>query len=247
MFAAVARCALLAVLIAPPVAAQAARRGTVRGADGLNVREQPSLDSPVIVALRRGRVVVVEKVLGEWALITLDSGRKGYVKAVFLELPAGSEVVAGATAAPPATRPPTPLPTAASAKLPASPPPAETPTGAAAGTQAEDMRGGLEREVALLRERLVALESAVVSTPAPAVALAAGRGDEPAAPGQSHPQEREPTRTVSVLLPSGSPPLAPEDIGPSLALAGVGVVIGFLLGAAYGRRQERNRRSRVRF
>jgi Na+/glutamate symporter len=37
------------------------------------------------------------------------------------------------------------------------------------------------------------------------------------------------------------------DIGPSLALAGVGLVIGFLLGTVYGQRLERHRRSRVRF
>jgi len=39
----------------------------------------------------------------------------------------------------------------------------------------------------------------------------------------------------------------PQEIGPSLALAGVGLVLGFLIGAAYGQRQERNRRTRVRF
>jgi hypothetical protein len=31
--------------------------------------------------------------------------------------------------------------------------------------------------------------------------------------------------------------MEPGDIGPSLALAGVGLVVGFLIGAVYGRRQ----------
>jgi hypothetical protein len=36
-------------------------------------------------------------------------------------------------------------------------------------------------------------------------------------------------------------------VASTLALAGAGVLVGFVLGAAYGRRQERNRRTRVRF
>jgi len=63
----------------------------------VNVREEPRPDSPAFVTLRKGREVTVEKVIGDWALITLDSGRKGYVRAVFLNLPRGVESVAGQT------------------------------------------------------------------------------------------------------------------------------------------------------
>src|SRR5262245_26623187 len=241
MFAAFLSCAVLAVVAALPTVAGAAGKGTVRGAEAVHVREQPSLDSPSIVTLSKGRVVTVEKVLGPWALVVLDSGRRGYVKAVFLELPPGIAMEeeapeepesAAATAAPA----PSPPPAATHTWLPE-----ETPTARVAETQSG---GGLEREVAQLRERLSALESAVAATPA--VAQQAGR--LPAEPAEAAPaRDREATRAGGAPAPSVAAPIEPDDIGPSLALAGVGLVLGFLIGAAYGRRQERNRRTRVRF
>jgi len=115
----------------------------------------------------------------------------------------------------------------------------ETPLDAA-DLQAE---AGFQREVAELRHRLAALESAVVAAPGD-VPAGTGEGPGPTAPAASG--EREPTRG-SVFVPTVARLTGPQEIGPSLALAGVGVVIGFLVGAAYGRRQERNRRTRVRF
>ena len=46
---------------------------------------------------------------------------------------------------------------------------------------------------------------------------------------------------------SAGPLTRPPEMGPALALAGAGLVLGLLLGSAFGRRQERNRRTRVRF
>src|SRR5215470_17873106 len=80
---------VVAVLIALPVVAHAAGKATVRGAEAVNVRREPSTDSPSIVAIRKGSAVKVEKVIGAWALVTLQSGTQGYVKAVFLQLPPG--------------------------------------------------------------------------------------------------------------------------------------------------------------
>src|SRR5262245_58577965 len=115
MLAAIHRCALAGLLIAALEApVLAAGKATVRGADAVNVREAPSLDSPTIVALTRGRTVTVEQVIGAWALITLDSGRKGYVKAAFLDLPAGIEVVSAPPESPvftPPSEPASPMPT----------------------------------------------------------------------------------------------------------------------------------------
>lgn len=238
MFAAFIRCAVLAVLIALPTTAPAAGKGTVRGAEAVHVREQPSLDSPSIVTLSRGRAVTVEKVLGPWALVVLDSGRRGYVKAAYLELPPGIAVEEEVPESTPAAASPAPSPPPAATH---TSPPEDTPTAPLADT---GTGGGLEREVAQLRERLSALESAVAATPA--VAQQAGRvSAEPAEAAPTH--EREATRAGGTLAPSVAAPLEPDDIGPSLALAGVGLVLGFMIGAAYGRRQERNRRTRVRF
>jgi len=121
-------------------------------------------------------------------------------------------------------------------------PPTSTPAIPGAG-QADPQRTELlERELAQMRERLAAIESAVVTpvsvrpTPAEAGHLLEGqrRADEP-------------THVAGALLPTAATAPDPEEFGPSLAFAGVGALIGFLFGAVYGRRQERNRRSRVRF
>jgi len=125
---------------------------------------------------------------------------------------------------PGATFPPAPTPASGSAEVA----PAQvqiTPESLAAETpHAPALEGQLEQ----LRARLAALESAVV-TPQSELAAVAG--------------------TPHALAPIAAPVSPPEqlDIGPSLALAGVGLVIGFFLGTVYGQRLERHRRSRVRF
>jgi len=208
-------------------AAHAAKKATVRGAEVLNVRRAPSLDSPPFATLPKGTEVSVEKVSDGWALINLPGGHQGYAKAVYLDLSAGGAVardtpVAALTFTPALT--PSPLATATSEAVAATTP-----------------HGAVERELAQLRTRMAALESAVAVTPGAPAARREDAGSVPAAPAIG-----EATRTA-VLLPSAVPPLEQQEIGPSLALAGVGLVIGFFLGAAYGRRQERNRRTRVRF
>ena len=234
------RTALAVMLIAlTAAAAHAAGKATVRGAESVNVRRTPNLDSPALVALRKGSVVKVEKVIGGWAQVTTESGTQGYVKAVFLDLPQGipveeAESVATAVvvATPPATL-------------------AEAPAEAAVATPEVRVEAGrpqaLEVEVARLRDRLAALESAVVTTPGAATPAAQREEPEPqaAAPSDKSAGAGEPVRPARPVRPVVP---EPQEIGPSsLALAGVCLVFGFLLGAAYGQRQERNRRTRVRF
>ena len=253
MLPATSRCVLVAVLIVTlPMAVYGSGKASVRGAEVVNVRQAPSTGSPVLLSLPKGREVTVEKVVGDWAVITLAGGRRGYIRTIYLALPTGIEVVAG----PPATVEISPrvlpavTPPRAASWSPTPPPtvsamPTQTP--ATAGTPSADAEApggtGLQREVAELRHRLAALESAVVATQ-PGAPAATREGSGPTPPATVG--EPEPTR-AQVFAPTVAQLPNPEEIGPSLAMAGVGLVIGFLLGGAYGRRQERNRRTRVRF
>src|SRR5262249_22078176 len=89
MFRGVVAVALVALAAG---AAHAGVKATVRGAEVLNVRRAPSLDSPPIATLPKNSVVTVDKVVDGWAQISLPSGQKGYAKAVYFELPAGIAV-----------------------------------------------------------------------------------------------------------------------------------------------------------
>jgi hypothetical protein len=240
MLRATVRCVLAVASIAVlATVAHAAGKATVRGAEAVNVRRAPDPDSAAVATLPKGTVVKVERVVGGWALATLDSGQQGYIKAVFLALPAGIEVVALETASPGRTPPTAPSapPTTAAVSPPDAIPAARSEPGG---------RDELERELGQLRDRLAALESAVVSTPGNATPVARSEGGE-TAPSDGSLSGGAPTRVMGVLRPTAAPPPESQEIGPSLALAGVGLVIGFLLGAVYGQRQERKRRSRVRF
>lgn len=92
----------------------------------------------------------------------------------------------------------------------------------------------IDRELADLRSRLASLEASLEQ--------AGGASPTPTSTPQI-PTDGDP---VPPLPPVVEPP-ATLDVGPSLALAGVGFVVGFLFGTFYGQRQERNRRTRVRF
>ena len=117
-----------------------------------------------------------------------------------------------------ATATPTALPPTPTEAVPATVPAEATPEVATPAAAA------LDREVAALRERLASLEASMERS-------------GPGAPAEPPP----------VVVPAVVEPPASLDVGPSLALAGVGFVIGFLFGTFYGQRQERNRRMRVRF
>jgi SH3 domain-containing protein len=220
--------------------AYAAGRATVRGAEAVNVRRAPSPDSAAIATLARGSSVKVQRVEDGWALVTLESGREGYVKAAFLELPAGIQVIALQPTAPAAV--PTPSPAELGAEPAVSPAPAATPA-----ARAEGEREGLERQVAQLRDRLAALESAIVSSPGSATPAARSDTGESAGKDLVASGDVPGHEAGGALLPTVTRSPDSQELGPSLALAGIGVILGLIIGAAYGRRQERNRRSRVRF
>ncbi|MFN8643997.1 MAG: SH3 domain-containing protein [Candidatus Binatia bacterium] len=194
-------CTAVIALVAP-CAAAAAGRATVKGAQAVNLRSGPGADTAAVVTLRQGAAVQVEERTGQWALVVLDSGERGYVNVAFLEMAGGAPLpttvatVAAGLGAPEATADPTATP---------------SPTAPA-----------LDREIAALRERLASLEANME------------RGSAPAEP-------------PPIVVPTVVEPPASLEVGPSLALAGVGFLVGFLFGTFYGQRQERNRRLRVRF
>lgn len=200
---------LLGVLFTAGLGAAETQRATVRGAVAVNVRQEPSADSRALLALPRGAQVTVEGTAGDWAQVSLDDGRRGYIRMPYLELAA----VPAADVATPAT----------------DPVPETTPAGEAATTPPAVADDELER----LRERLAALEAAVAASPVPTATHipvgGAAHAPIPAAP-------------INGVV---TPP-ATLDVGPALALAAVGLVVGFAFGTYYGHRQERRRRSRVR-
>jgi SH3 domain-containing protein len=202
--------ALLSLRGGPAIATTVA--GTIKGAEAVNVRRGPGPDTPAIVSLHRGAKVQVEARVGQWALVVLESGERGYVNAAFVEL------------APGVTIPAAPPPDAAVD----TPPPAATPEPTATGVAAAPP--AIDQELAALRERLATLEASVGQ---PGAAGAHARAEGAAEPPP--------------VVPTMVEPPASLDVGPSLALAGVGLLVGFLFGTLYGQRQERNRRSRVRF
>ena len=241
MLATTLRCAVAMLLIAMlSTGAHAAARATVRGAEAVHVRRGPSTESPAFARLPQGRVVSVESVTGGWALITLPGGQKGYVKAVFLALPAGVVAATAETSA----RPGAPSAIALAA---ATPTPEWTPSAVPEAGAESGRHDVMEREIAQLRDRLAAVESAVVATPGGAAISAQRDGAEGAASTRAQERDAGPAAGAAPPVPTVFRQDEPQEISPSLALAGVGLVIGFLLGAAYGQRQERKRHSRVRF
>lgn len=203
-------CAALLLFAALPPAPAGAEpvRATINGAEAVNVRRGPGLDTTAFAALRQGASVLVEERVGQWALVLLDSGERGYVNAAFLDVAAGGTI-------------PTAAPTG---------PVEGTPTIEATREPTATSVPALDRELAALRERLATLEASVEH--------GGGTGRTPiAAAGEPPP----------VVVPAVVEPPASLDVGPSLALAGVGFLVGFLFGTFYGQRQERNRRLRVRF
>lgn len=110
-------------------------------------------------------------------------------------------------------------------------PATDTPAAAAAAP----VTPPFEQKLAQVLERVAALES-VIATPS-------------VVPDRTHERGADTplSRNVEPLVTPNGDTADLRDIGPSLALAGVGLVVGFFLGAAYGQRQERNRRQRVRF
>lgn len=216
---------LIAFLVLAVAAGRAgAATATVDGAETLNMRRGPGREQPAVGTLTRGSEVSVERVDGDWVLVRSGSGTSGYVHRAFLRLTRGvtwDSVSTDTTPTPTSTT--TPIGEEAAARPLAEG--AEDIQGPA-GQAAQAIEGVAEPPPLAcgeLRERLDRLLGLAEATQA-------RLGGAPTATATQF--------NVDFARPPGA--------GPILAIAFAGALLGFVVGTLYGRRQERNRRTRVR-
>jgi hypothetical protein len=224
----------------------------VTGTDRVFVRRGPGTEFPPFATLTKGSAVEVQEMQGEWSRVKTAGGQVGYVHSNFLALP--SEARSGAVGETPHTQP-TPQPTPQPTGRPGARPDAAAP---GALTALTEKNKGLEAQVSVLQDELTALKNraAQPTTVAPTAVPASGDAEElraeikrltAAVEGLQHHSSVPPPSNDA---PATSPAVeGPERSVPSTALllGGVGLLLGWLGGAAYGRSKERGRRSRIRF
>ncbi len=124
--------------------------GRVEGAEALNVRSAPGLDSDTVGSLRRGEAVEVRAVEGKWARIKYRDG-EGWVFARFIASQEGAPDVLS----------PTPNATAAATAVPgiddAAQPPTASITAADAATASAEAVGAIRADV----DRILTLTEAM--------------------------------------------------------------------------------------
>jgi SH3 domain protein len=217
---------LLAVALSWGVVSAESVRGKVRGVPAVNLREGPNTQSRAVAWLNEGEQVEIESVVDGWALVRTDRSETGYVRVSYLRAPeaALSRLQAGENEA------------QATDRVPESTPKPEP------ASQASE---ALEAEMIALRGQLDELRQQATVAPG-----------HPGEPGLQEIRRDlrtllEQTSSIERRLASNSSYAdltAPVRESPAFpwALLGFGVLVGLLLGAAMGRRQERKRRSRIR-
>ena len=244
----------------------------ITGAERVLIRRGPGRKFPPFAALTEGSAVEVQEMQGEWSRVKTASGQVGYVHSNFLALP--SE--AGAAATPQPAAQPTPQPTAQPTLRPTvqptlrptaqpTPQPTAQPTpqptarsDSAALNVLTEKNKALEGQVSALQAELSALKSrtALPAEPAPTAAASSDAVEMRAELKRLTAAVEGLRQRVGGSAPSGEAPAAstasaePPDrnVSPAALLLGaVGLLTGWLLGAAYGRNQDRGRRSRIRF
>ncbi len=211
-----------------------ANAGVVSGAERVVIRRGPGKQYPPVAALGRGSRVEVQEVHGQWARIVTARGEKGYVKRSYLVIAGEHERHA--------------------AQAPAATPVATPHESTAAALQAATERNkSLETELQNLRQELTDLKSRAQATPAlppnavspPMEQLHTELTRLTAAVEQL--QRRLDTQPVADPAPSSLDGSSPPVSATSVLFAMIGILVGWLVGGTYGRKQERGRRSRIRF
>jgi SH3 domain protein len=223
----------------PSAAWSQGNSAVVAGTQRVFVRRGPGTEFPAFTTLAKGSPVDILEMQGEWARVKIANGQVGYVHSNFLQLSseAGSHAEAPRTA-------------------PAAQPAAQGADAALSGLTEKNR--ALEAQVSALQEELTALKSRAAEAPAPGPTAAAGGDAEDLRGELQHltaavealQKQVAGTSASNAAPPSGAlPPEATEHAVPStaLVLGAVGLLVGWLAGAAYGRNQERGRRSRIRF
>jgi SH3-like domain-containing protein len=237
----------LTLCVALPSARAEGNTFVITGAERVLVRRGPGAAFPPFVTLTRGSTVEVREMRGEWARIVTAKGQTGYVNSTFLALPNERPKEHAAAAAP--------TPTAPAVAAPATTPMAELAALRAAAEHNKDLEAqvrGLQQEVVELKTRAEATH-----VPAPTTAAACGGGDHvpaeltrlsTAVEGLQRRLEARPAADAPASSGDGAGDGGPHILSPSAIFLGmVGVVAGWVLGISYGRKQERGRRSRIRF
>jgi hypothetical protein len=218
-----------------------ANTAVVAGAEHVFIRRGPGTEFPPFATLTEGSSVEVQEMHGEWARVLTASGQSGYVKSNFLALP-------GEHRAPPAATPPRAVPPVA----------APARCEAAAVRQLTEENKSLTAQIGQLQEDLAASKARAEATPvsvpttAPAGLDAEKLHSDVAhlTAAVEHLKKRldvePPSVNVSPLpnLPADGPVRVVTST--TILLAAIGLCVGWLLGNAFGRRQERGRRPRVR-
>jgi len=201
----------------------------IAGAELVNIRRGPGTEFPPFATLSRGNKVEIQEMRGEWARVQTASGQYGHIRITFLA-PIGEQPAA---ATPAEQQLPTVSTTSVQAKTTGTeahpleegaPVTAahleETPAATPAAPTTADEIEKLHSDVARLSETVEQLQQQLEGTV---------------------PQESAPPLQTSALE-GGSHVM----MSTALLLTAVGLCVGWLFGNAYGRRQERGRRPRVR-
>lgn len=222
----------------------------VTGADHVFIRRGPGTGFPPFATLSEGATVEIQEMRGEWARVLTANGQSGYVNSTFLSLP-------GERSAKPST-----VPAPATTATRVAPPAASTPVeqqSAALRTLTEQNKG-LSAEVRRLQDGLAAMKSQAEVTPSPLPTTAAAATEfeklhsDLARLGAVAEQLQRRLDVEASAPREHTAPLAaapPEDasrmlVSTGILVAAIGFCVGWLLGNAYGRRQARGRRPRVR-
>jgi hypothetical protein len=220
-----------AVLVLAPVVTEsaAAERGVVKGASAVNVRRGPGTGHRAFAALAEGDEVEVVRVDGVWAVVRMRDGTEGYVRKDYLALRPGVEP-------------------SAAGRVPAAISDPGDPS--STSLQPEAPREVGERLTAEETSPRELVNTGVVSSQAAEVP----GSTEPVAPQDDLQRLIRMTEELHRMVAElgnhrhGGREAAPE---PWLVSNGwvlvLGALFGGFIGAAYGRAQERRRRTRVRF